>query len=241
MKNQQFLIIFLTGMLIVFFHGIVEAQWGTKGNGDIKKETRELNSFDKISVEDGLDVFIRLGSKQEVIIEADENLLDHIKTEVKGDRLRAYVDKSIWKANELNIYVTVTSLEAVRSSGGSDVYSKGIIKANDLSVVSSGGSDIYLDLDVDYLECRTSGGSDAKLKGTANKLELSCSGGSDFDGKELDIKTARVRTSGGSDGYIRVSEELDIEASGASDVYLYGNPRITNKRVSGASDFHRRN
>ena len=62
----------------------------------------------------------------------------------------------------------------------------------------------------------------------------------DFEGKELDIKKAIVRSSGGSDASIRVSQELDIEASGASDVYLYGNPKIVNKKVSGASDFHRR-
>ncbi|MEM0994624.1 MAG: head GIN domain-containing protein [Bacteroidota bacterium] len=240
MRNQQFFILFFTGLFILFFHTVVEAQWGTRGNGQVEKETRKVSNFSAISVEDGLDVHIRMGSRQEVIVEADENLLDLIETEVSGNKLRAYVSKSIRNAEAMDIYITVTSLESLSSSGGSDVFSKGVLKANELQVRSSGGSDVYLDLDVDYLECQTSGGSDATLKGAVNRVVLTCSGGSDFDGKELNIGKAKVRTSGGSDAYIQVEKELDIEASGASDVYLYGSPKIVNKRVSGASDFHRK-
>ncbi|MEM8528908.1 MAG: head GIN domain-containing protein [Bacteroidota bacterium] len=240
MKNQQLFIVFFTGLLIVFFHTVVEAQWGTRGNGDVQKEARNLSIFSEISAEDGLDVHIRMGSKQEVIVEADANLMEHIKTEVKGNRLRTYVDKSIWKSTEMNIYITVTSLEAIYSSGGSDVYSKGVINARELDIKSSGGSDLYLEVEADRVSCTTSGGSDARLKGKVGQIRLTCSGGSDFDGKELDIDEAKVSTSGGSDCYIRVHEELDVQASGASDVYLYGDPKIVNKRVSGASDFHRR-
>lgn len=240
MKNQQFFIVFFTGLLIVFFHTVVEAQWGARGNGDIQKETRDLNTFSEISVEDGLDVHIRMGNSQEVIVEADANLMEYVKTEVRGNKLRAYVDKSIWKSEAMNIYITVTSLEALYTSGGSDVYSKGIIKARELEIRASGGSDLYMELDAERLTCNTSGGSDARLKGQVEKIRLTCSGGSDFDGKELDINEAEVRTSGGSDSYIRVNGELDVQASGASDVYLYGNPKIVNKRVSGASDFHRK-
>jgi len=240
MKNQQLFIVFFTGLLIVFFHTVVEAQWGVKGNGDIQKETRNVSTFSEISIEDGLDMHIRMGSRQEVVIEADENLMEHIKTEVRGNKLRAYVDKSIWKSNAMIIYVTVTSLEALYASGGSDVYSKGVITAKELDIKASGGSDLYLELEVGRLTCDASGGSDTELKGQAIEVRLTCSGGSDFDGEELDVEEAEVRTSGGSDSYIRVNKELDIEASGASDVYLYGNPKIVNKRVTGASDFHRR-
>ncbi|MEM9887386.1 MAG: head GIN domain-containing protein [Bacteroidota bacterium] len=240
MKSQQFFIVFFTGLFILLCQTILQAQWGTRGNGNVKKETRNVASFDEISVEDGLNVYIRMGSRQEVIVEADENILDLIETEVSGDRMRAYVSKSVRNAKEMNIYVTVTALEALSSSGGSDVFSKGTIKLDELYIKSSGGSDISLNLDVDYLKCETSGGSDAKLIGAAKKIELSCSGGSDFEGKELIVQKAKVRTSGGSDSYIHVQDELDIQASGASDVYLFGNPKIVNKRVSGASDFHRR-
>ena len=240
MKNQQFFIVFFTGLLIVFFHTVVEAQWGVKGNGDIKKETRSLSAFSEISIEDGLDVHIRMGSSQEVIVEADANLMDHVKTEVRGNKLRAYVDKSIWRAEAMNIYITVTSLDALYASGGSDVYSKGVIKTRALDIKASGGSDLYLDVEVGRLDCMTSGGSDTRLKGQVEEIRLTCSGGSDFDGKDLEIDDAEVRTSGGSDSYIRVNGELDVQASGASDVYLYGNPKIVNKRVSGASDFHRK-
>ena len=171
-------------------------------------------------------------------VEADENLLKHVKTEVKEGILKLHVDKSIWKSKSLKVHVSLPSIRRLEASGGSDVYSKNTLRADKFKLHTRGGSDVKLSLDVKQFIGKTSGGSDAELEGEVEMAELYCNGGSDLEAKHLSIKKAMIRTSGGSDAYITVVDELNIEAAGASDVYVYGNPTLKHKRVSGASDLH---
>lgn len=240
MRQQSIFITAITALFILFAQTILQAQFGTRGNGDVTKQTRRVDHFDQISVSGGLNLYIRMGSKHEVVVEADENLQELIKTEVKGSQLKLYVEKSVWRSKAMDVYVTVMDLKELYASGGSDVYSKGIITANDFELRASGGSDVHLDLDVDRFTAKASGGSDTKLRGTINRANLQCSGGSDFDGRDATISYAKINTSGGSDSHIKVTKEVEINASGASDVYLYGNPKILSKNVSGGADFHQR-
>ncbi len=243
MKKQELIILCLTACFIIGFQ-TAQAQWGwgggTKGNGNVVEENRKVGSFDRISAASGLDVYVTQGNSTSVVVEADENLLGQIITEVKGGVLKMYVEKSISKSTAMKVHVNMTDIAGISSSGGSDIYSKNTISANNLKISTSGGSDVKLTLDVNELDCVTSGGSDAILKGDVAHAHFVSSGGSDIEAKELNVAVCEVRASGGSDVYVHVKEEIDANASGASDIYLYGNPSKQNVNTSGASDFHKK-
>ena len=84
------------------------------------------------------------------------------------------------------------------------------------------------------IEC--SGGSDADLTGSVDILWLETGGGSDFEGYGLKAKEAKVRCQGASDVYVYVTEKLEVDASGASDVTYRGNPQYVDLDSSGGSD-----
>ena len=111
-------------------------------------------------------------------------------------------------------------------------------KLDKLQLNCSGGSDTHLKLEVETLSCETSGGSDLVLSGKAQKLELNASGGSDFKGKDLEVTNARINTSGASDARIHVTGEVEMIASGASDIYCSGNPKVLVSKASGGADIH---
>ncbi len=243
MKKQEFIVLCLTACFVIAFQ-TVQAQWGwgksTRGNGNVVEDTRKVGSFDRISAASGLDVYLTQGNSTSVVVEADENLLAQIKTEVRGSTLKMYVDKSIYKATAMKVHVTMRDIEGISSSGGSDVYSENTISSDDLEIVTSGGSDVKLVIDVDELDCVSSGGSDAILKGNVRHASFSSSGGSDIEAKELRVQVCDISASGGADVTVHVEEAVDVNASGASDVYLYGNPAKQNVSTSGASDFHKK-
>ena len=62
---------------------------GTPGSGVMAEEQRVVAEFTRVDVRDGLNVELRLGSAVdgEVIVRFDDNLLDHIRTEVEGETL----------------------------------------------------------------------------------------------------------------------------------------------------------
>lgn len=202
------------------------------------EEKRNVESFNKVSVSGGVDLYIEQGDAYEVVVIADENVINNLITEVKGDELKIYLKRNVRWMKKADVYITVKNLRSISASGGSDVESKGVLNFDKLSIASSGGSDIELELEVDELRVATSGGSDVDLDGSAHTLKLTASGGSDFDGYNFKTKEVIVTASGGSDSNVYASESITVNASGASDVNIKGNPQQTKLKSTGSSDIH---
>ena len=87
---------------------------GVKGNGNIQLENRTINqSFNAIKASQGLEVYITQGNEESIVIEADENLLELIKTEVKDNELRIYAEKNIGYAASKKIMVTFKDVSKI--------------------------------------------------------------------------------------------------------------------------------
>lgn len=64
--------------------------WQRKtGNGEIVEESRDVKEdFDVVSASEGIDVFVTQGSDFNISVEADENIIDLIGTDIKDGRLK---------------------------------------------------------------------------------------------------------------------------------------------------------
>jgi len=209
------------------------------------EENRYIDHFDQVAVSAGIDLYLTQGNEHKLKVVADDDIMDEIVTELDGDRLiikmknKSHWNWRNWKNNDpIKVYITFENLESIKASGGSDVYSESQISGEEMDVHASGGCDMRLDLQLDQLYCQTSGGSDLYLTGRVKSMEAYTSGGSDLHAKDLDIGNCVLESSGGSDAKVTVNGELEVRASGASDIYIYGNPKILSKRSSGASDIH---
>jgi len=62
--------------------------WGPseKGNGKVVEEERAVTGFNGLKASRGVNVYISQGVEEKVVVEADENLLDIIETDV-DDRI----------------------------------------------------------------------------------------------------------------------------------------------------------
>lgn len=119
----------------------------------------------------------------------------------------------------------------VSASAGSDVLQAGFSLA--------GGGDLSLEIDAGDLAISMGGGGDASLRGSANKFSCEIKSGGDLDAPDFRVKAAKINLSGGGNGSIHVDEELIINASGGSDIYLSGDPHI-DASLSGGGKVHRK-
>lgn len=222
--------------LATFGLGQANAQY-IKGSGKQVQEERSVSTFTKVSVQDGIDAYIRQGNAIDIKVKADQNIIDRIITKVEGNTLVVKMEKNTrYRGNlQQEVYITLTDLEALMSSGGSDVETEAL-NVEELIVKSSGGSDINLDVRAERLSLSSSGGSDLNVKGSAKMLEVSTSGGSDLNARGLKATDCKISTSGGSDATIYVTGKLSMTASGASDITYTGSPQIVSSRSSGAAD-----
>jgi hypothetical protein len=208
------------------------------GNKIVVKQDRPVTSFHGLKVSGGIDVELSQGNELKLQVEADENLLALIRTEVKDGILNIYHEDNIRNAKTMKIHLTFQKLDAITASGGCDIESKQKLSFTKLKADLSGGCDIKLECKADNLVCILSGGCDAELKGEAEICSFDVSGGCDVKASEFYLKKCMVDASGGSDVEVNVKNELTMEASGASDITYYGNPSKVTKSAHGASDIH---
>jgi hypothetical protein len=203
---------------------------GVTGNGNVQIENRSSNeSFNKISASQGLDVYLTQGNEESITVEADENLLDIIKTEITGDELRIYAKNNIGYAASKKITVTFKDIRSIESTSGSDIRSTNTIKVDNLELNTSSGSDMSLSVETNQLDCHSSSGSDLRLSGSTEKLFAKASSGSDIKAGDLISQSSQVKATSGSDITVNTSKELTASANSGGDVKYYGNPAIVNK------------
>ena len=225
-----FLATFLSSCNVNMFNQI-------NGNRNVVTENRNLKEdFTKIKVSTGLDLYITQGSSTEITVEADENLQDIIITEVNKGVLKVYSEKNIWKAKSRKVYVTLETLEGISATSGSDVYTKGTLKVNDISVSSTSGADIRMSLDANSVTSSATSGSDIEISGTANNHDSSATSGASIDAYDLRSKNVTVRVTSGADINIYASESITAKATSGGDIDFKGNPTKVNKKESSGGD-----
>ena len=198
-----------------------------QGNGVLKSETRNASGFKGIQIGGGFKVELTQGNKESVRIEAEENLLPYIKTEVKNGILHVYSDKSWNSTKGMTAYITLKELQHLGISGGVKVDGKSVFKTNTIKMDLSGGSKVALALNADKLDADISGASKVNLTGKADDVRLDLSGATNIVAEELVAKNVRVEASGASKVKVYAKDNLEINASGASAVYYKGSPKIT--------------
>lgn len=203
------------------------------GNRNVITEKRNIDTeFSRVRVSSGIDLYIEQGDKVSLTVEADENLHDYIVTEVRGDQLRIYVDGNIWRAKARKVHLTVTDIEELKATSGSDAVSKGVIKAEELEVGTSSGADMRIEVEAKYVTSSSSSGSDLKISGTAETHETSASSGSSVYAYGLKAKEVTARVSSGADISVHATESISARASSGGDIRYKGSPKKVSKKTS---------
>jgi len=212
---------------------------GERGSGNVVSETRDVSGFRAIEVDYPAEVFIKQGSQESLKVEAEDNLLPGLKTDVKNGVLQIFYKtekgKHVNPTKTVRITVVVKDLADVDfSSAGELTVEK--LKTDSLDVSLSGAGTLHLnDIQVKGLHVSLSGAGSATASGTADDLDLSISGFGDFNGAELQDRDARVHISGAGSATVWVDDELTAGISGAGSVSYYGDASV-NKQISGVGD-----
>jgi hypothetical protein len=234
--------VLLVAILCLGTINVAQAQFNRiKGSGNVKSETRNVNGFTGVKTMTAINIYLTQGNEFSVRVEADDNLIDKIVTEVKDGVLRVYVDKVniTWK-EKMNVYVTMKDIDYIGASSAGDVICMNLIKSDDLKIRTSSAGDVKVEVDADRLDLKTSSSGDISISGKANYLEASTSSAGDIKGYDLTVKEADIKTSSAGDVKITVTEKLTARASSAGDIYYMGEPKFVDARSSSAGDVVRK-
>ena len=210
---------------------------GTNGSGNVVSENRTVaGEFTAISASGGLEVFIEQGSKTSILVEADDNLQKHIKTELSGDKLKIYCDINIHDAGAKRIMVTLPHIKSIESGAGSSVKSKTKLKNDTFSLTTNSGSSMEVAVHARKVNCEADSGSSLNISGSTEELQTNSGSGSSLNASELRAKTVTASSGSGSTTQVNVTSVLTAEASSGSSISFTGKPTsISKKESSGGS------
>ena len=208
-----------------------------------KTEDRHLSGFNALEVGGPFDVRLTQGNTESVKVEAPEELMDRITTEVSGGVLKVY-DKShnpfhwgdVFRHKKILVYVTVKDINSIVVSGSGDVKFRDGIHADKMRLRVSGSGDADGELEVKSLEASISGSGDLKLSGHAETSAVRVSGSGDYSAHSLITNDTDVHVSGSGDAKVYASNKIDASVSGSGDVSYMGHPKSVFKSKSGSGD-----
>lgn len=232
MKTRVFIIV---GAMLMLFSSISVAQ--------TQKENRKVDVFSKISMSIPADVELIQGSKHELIIEADQDVLEKIETEVTDGKLKIRFEKWYnYRGNKrIKVFVTMKEVEKLTISGSGDIVAKTAIESDRINLVVTGsGSIIIGELITNDVHSVISGSGDVKIEGKskAKLLDVTITGSGDFDATGLEFLRADFNITGSGTIEALVLDELDANITGSGRIYYKGKP-IVDANVTGSGKIRR--
>jgi hypothetical protein len=214
MKKTAFL------LLIPFITIAGENKDHIKGNGQVKSETRQVGSYNKISTGGSIDVIIEQGPSEGVEVTTDENLQNYIVTEIKDNTLNIHVkkDHSV-SPTKLVVKATFRELKAISAGGSGDISSSGEIKTEDLAISQGGSGDFKLKLNAGKVEISKAGSGDFDLEGKIQSLEISSAGSGDVDASDTSIGNAEISMVGSGDIVLPKGTKPRVSSVGSGEVH----------------------
>jgi len=186
----------------------------TRDSGDVTSESRDVSGFDEVEMIGTGNLSIQQTGSESLTVEAEEDVLPKIRTEVVDGRLILGPEPgtTLNTTGPINYTLTVENLNALNLSG------TGNIDAQDIST--------------DNLAVTITGAGAVKAAGETESQDVRISGVGSYQAGDLESKVAKINITGAGSAIVNVSEELDATVSGTGSVQYIGDPTV-NQNVSG--------
>jgi len=207
------------------------------GSGNVTSQNREVVSFDKIELSDGLDCEVTQSDKTSVVVEADDNLQEGITTKVENGTLKIesiYDNYKNVKSKKVKVQLPVIS--SIETTSGSSLTTPSVIKGTNILLKSSSGSSLEANVEADKITLESTSGSDLVVQGKALEVETSSSSGSSINAEKLMANDVHAQSTSGSTSTVHPLVTLKAHASSGSSIeYVKAPKNITKEENSGGS------
>lgn len=207
-----------------------------KGSGPVIAETRKTASFNMINLSIPADVFVTQGNSERIVIEAQENVMDVINTDVRGGEVNIrFANGVVVKRFEpIKIFITTRNIKELRVSGSGNIYNNSPIFTDELYITVSGSGNVDLqDIDSPIVESNISGSGQIYLSGFCADQYAQISGSGSIHAFGLLSESTNIDISGSGKTEVSVSNYLSVRISGSGNVYYKGRPSLVT-RISGS-------
>lgn len=198
-----------------------------RGNGDITTESRNVNgNFTGIDVCCAIKVELTQASSNSIRVEADENILEYVITEIEGDDLHIHFRKGInvRTTKAVKVYVNLAELDEIEASGAAQVMTMGTFNGDELEIDCNSASVVKIDFQGNEVSVDVNSAAIVELEGRSQRIELEASSAGRIDAKEHTASEAEAKANSAAVISIGVTDKLNADANSAASIRYRGNP-----------------
>lgn len=183
------------------------------------EETRSLSPFTAIENNCSIDVIIKQGDEQKVVVISPLKYMHKIETKVAAGTLVIDVKGSLSYMNEdLHIEITVEELSEINNNGSADFEISGTFNTENLLLEFHGSGDFEGDLNVKNLEVNMHGSGDIELSGVNGSIEVQQFGSGDFEAEAIYVGSSYFKMNGSGDCEVNgTAAMMELSQNGSGD------------------------
>ncbi|MGD8603968.1 MAG: head GIN domain-containing protein, partial [Anaerolineales bacterium] len=203
----------------------------------------------KVVLEDVGKLYLTQGASVGLEVEADEDVIQLISTEVRNGKLRLRIKEpwmdrlarffvDTWRGSHIVYRLNVIDLEHLALYGAAKVISDAL-HVDSLDLVLSGAGEVMMDdLQATHFQLMLSGAGKVEAAGKVEQQRIRITGAGKFAGEKLHSQACDVSLSGTGKAVVWSQKELDLNISGVGKVSFFGNPKVS-QRITGIGKVER--
>lgn len=211
---------------------------GVPGSGTLVAESREVRDFDCVCLTGSGRLFITQSEQESLTIEAEDNIMPHIRAEVKGRRLflgleRGASSRTIRPTKPIIFTLTMKDVAGLELTGSGSIEAPSI-ETDRLDVDITGSGEIAIgSLTAEELRTEISGSGRCDIAGDAARQSVEISGSGNYRTPDLESEATAVDISGSGSATVWTEEKLAVAITGSGNVDYYGDPTLV-RSVTGS-------
>ena len=200
-----------------------------QGSGNVVTESRDVSGFNSVSISGIGRVIITQVDKEALTIEADDNIMEHITSEVSdGTLILGYKeDLSLESASPVVFRVNLKNLISLDNAGTAS-FEVDKVNTDQLQITKSGTGDIkIIELNAKDINVSAEGTGKIELGGSVENQEVDLLGTVEYHAPDVKSQNANVSVDGTANAFVWVLDSLDVVINGSGEVHYYGSPSVT--------------
>ena len=194
--------------------------------GPIQTQTRSISAVSAVDLAASGELVLTAGATPSLRITAGRNVIDHLTSDVRQDRLTLGSDGSVHTSGRVRYVLVLPTARAVELSGSGAVQ---VMAPNALQkVLIPGSGEVRVDgLSTDELTVDLSGSGQVTVAGSTTGQRISIGGSGRYSGGALASQDAEVTISGSGSADVTASRTLTATVTGNGAVTYGGGAAVT--------------
>lgn len=207
-------------------------------SGNVSTKEYSVSPFVAIQSLLPFDIQYEQKGDQSVSFEADQDILDQLKVDVKDSVLQLQLSSTYLKdfnPQKAIIHIRCKGLKLVSLNGSGDFLMDKPVKLQKLDFRVEGSGDfIAKNLQCVSFALSVNGSGDATVAGKAEAASYNVNGSGDVNAENYETQNVRVFLNGSGDVTLNTKDYLSVLLNGSGDVFYKTKPKVVDSKVQGS-------